>query len=288
MVGGGVNCLAYTGQSLYLTNWFVRRRGLALSIAFSGVGVGSIVLLPGSAADRRRRLAHRVHRARDSGARAVGAAQPAARRGPRHRACPGWCVWRTLVRICGEHRRITPGRRPTGLSAGHCAPALLVDRGRLFLGLFAWYAVQVHQTKYLTEVGFGRRSWLGARDGESGRGPGADPLGHLSDRIGREWVWTIGNLGFVICYLALLLIRSTRRHRCYGDDPRAGRAWLQPDLGDGPDPGRIFEGRTSAASSARSCLRRSSAARRDRGLPAPCTTGSAAIRQRSGLRQGAA
>src|SRR4051794_27105099 len=46
MVGGGVNCLAYTGQSLYLTNWFVRRRGLALSIAFSGVGVGSVTLLP--------------------------------------------------------------------------------------------------------------------------------------------------------------------------------------------------------------------------------------------------
>src|SRR5262249_34331636 len=38
--------LAYTGQSLYLTRWFVRRRGLALSIAFSGVGVGSVTLLP--------------------------------------------------------------------------------------------------------------------------------------------------------------------------------------------------------------------------------------------------
>jgi MFS family permease len=47
LVGGGVNCLAYTGQSLYLTNWFVRRRGLALSIAFSGVGIGSITILPG-------------------------------------------------------------------------------------------------------------------------------------------------------------------------------------------------------------------------------------------------
>src|SRR5216684_3496691 len=46
LVGGGINCLAYTGQSLYLTNWFVRRRGLALSIAFSGVGIGSIALLP--------------------------------------------------------------------------------------------------------------------------------------------------------------------------------------------------------------------------------------------------
>src|SRR5262247_2729095 len=46
LVGGGGNCLGYTGQSLYLPNWFVRRRGLALSLAFSGVGLGSIVLLP--------------------------------------------------------------------------------------------------------------------------------------------------------------------------------------------------------------------------------------------------
>jgi len=46
LVGGGVNLLAYTVQSLYLTSWFVRRRGLALSIAFSGVGIGSVTILP--------------------------------------------------------------------------------------------------------------------------------------------------------------------------------------------------------------------------------------------------
>ena len=32
--------------TLYLTNRFVRRRGLALSIAFSGVRIGSITILP--------------------------------------------------------------------------------------------------------------------------------------------------------------------------------------------------------------------------------------------------
>src|SRR5437667_5572115 len=46
LVGGGSICLSYTGQALFLPNWFVRRRGLALSVAFSGVGVGSIILLP--------------------------------------------------------------------------------------------------------------------------------------------------------------------------------------------------------------------------------------------------
>jgi MFS family permease len=46
LVGAGSVCLGYTGQGLYLPNWFVRRRGLAASIAYSGAGVGSIVLLP--------------------------------------------------------------------------------------------------------------------------------------------------------------------------------------------------------------------------------------------------
>src|SRR4029077_13996702 len=35
--GGGSVCLSYSGQSLFLPNWFVRRRGLAMSLAFSGV-----------------------------------------------------------------------------------------------------------------------------------------------------------------------------------------------------------------------------------------------------------
>src|SRR5919197_4664294 len=46
LVGGGANLMTYTTHTPFLPNWFVRRRGLAISIAFSGVGVGAIVLLP--------------------------------------------------------------------------------------------------------------------------------------------------------------------------------------------------------------------------------------------------
>ena len=46
LVGGGSVCVGYSGQSLFLPNWFVRRRGFAISLAFSGVGIGSIVLFP--------------------------------------------------------------------------------------------------------------------------------------------------------------------------------------------------------------------------------------------------
>jgi MFS family permease len=37
--------------------------------------------------------------------------------------------------------------------------------------------------------------------------PGQIALGHLSDRIGREWVWAIGSLGFGICALMLIALQ---------------------------------------------------------------------------------
>jgi MFS family permease len=46
LVAGGTMVVGYTGQALFLPNWFVRKRGLATGIAFSGVGVGSIMLFP--------------------------------------------------------------------------------------------------------------------------------------------------------------------------------------------------------------------------------------------------
>jgi MFS family permease len=76
-----------------------------------------------------------------------------------------------------------------------------------FGALFVWYAVQVHQTKYLTEIGFSASGAAWALGLVSLVAvPGQIALGHLSDRIGREWVWAIGNGGFVICCLALILL----------------------------------------------------------------------------------
>jgi MFS family permease len=46
LVVGGSVFVSYIGHSMPLPHWFVRRRGLATEIAFSGVGIGSIVLLP--------------------------------------------------------------------------------------------------------------------------------------------------------------------------------------------------------------------------------------------------
>jgi sugar phosphate permease len=61
-----------------------------------------------------------------------------------------------------------------------------------FCALFALYAVQVHQTEYLIEAGFTPlvAAWsLGIVSVVAI--PGQIGLGALSDRVGREWVWTV-------------------------------------------------------------------------------------------------
>src|SRR5262249_34075905 len=77
-----------------------------------------------------------------------------------------------------------------------------------FTALYGWYAVQIHQTKYLIEIGFtpGTAAWALGLVSLVGL-PGPVLLGHLSDRIGREWIWTTACLGFAICFASLIALQ---------------------------------------------------------------------------------
>ena len=207
--------MTYTAHSLFLPNWFVRRRGLAISVAFSGAGVGAIVLLPWlqtiigrdgwrASCTTMGLLVLLVigpltlllrRRPEDIGLLPDGASRTAAadeRRRASNVVDPAWAAieW-TLARASrtGRFWWIVLG---------------------YFCALFAWYAVQVHQTKYLIEVGFTPlvAAWsLGIVSVVAI--PGQIGLGALSDRIGREWVWTAACWRF-------------RRLLCRTDRPRAG------------------------------------------------------------------
>jgi len=215
LVGGGSVCLGYTGQGLFLPNWFVRRRGLAISVAFSGVGVGSIVLLPwlqtliGSMGWRTACWAMGglvlallaplnlllKRRPEDLGLQPDGDRSPHDGAGGGRAANVVDPAWAAVDWTLGRAVRTA---RFWWIALGY------------FSGLFAWYAVQVHQTKYLIEIGFSPTYAAWALGFVSLAGiPGQIALGHLSDRIGREWVWTVGALGFALCYVALLLLRHT-------------------------------------------------------------------------------
>ncbi len=212
LVGAGSICLGYSGQSLFLPNWFVARRGLAVGIAFAGVGVGSVTLLPWilTIIDRAgwRAAAFSVglillvvlvplnlllrKRPEDLGLRpdGDGAAAATAAPAPSNIVDPAWATvdW-TLARALRT-------RRFWWIALGY------------FCALYIWYAVQVHQTKYLVEIGFSSTTAAWALGLVSAFGiPGQIVLGHLSDRIGREWIWAIASFGFAICFAILMLLQ---------------------------------------------------------------------------------
>jgi MFS family permease len=214
MVGCGANLMTYTVHSQFLPNWFVTKRGLAISIAFAGAGIGAIVLLPWLqsiilgqgwrascwatgllvllALAPLNLLVRK--RPEDIGLLPDGASAPldeAGRRKSSNVVDPTWAAieW-TLAR------------------ASRTARFWWIVIG-YFCALVAWYAVQVHQTKYLTEVGYGPVVAAWALGAVSVIGiPGQIILGGLSDRIGREWIWTAGCAGFTICYAALIAMEQ--------------------------------------------------------------------------------
>lgn len=214
LVGGGANLMSFTAQSLYLPNWFLRRRGMAISIAFAGVGVGAIVLIPWL----------QIVIIND------GWRASCTLMGLLVIVVLGPINW--FVRQRPEDLGLLPDgdKQPTEQD-GRRSPSTIVDHrwaaidwtlarairtGRFwwialafFCAVFAWYAVQVHQTTYLIEVGFApliAASMLGIVSVVAI--PGQIGLGALSDRIGREWVWTAGCFGFAICYACLILLET--------------------------------------------------------------------------------
>ena len=214
LVGCGANLTSFTAHSLFLPNWFVRRRGLAISLAFSGVGIGAIVLLPwlqaiisehGWRASCRamgllvlfvlgplnllaRRRPEDIGLLPDGQSRGV---ETGTSRRHSNIVDPAWASVDWTV------ARASRTRRFWWIVLGY------------FCGLFAWYAVQVHQTEYLIEIGFSPlvAAWaLGAVSVVAI--PGQIILGALSDRIGREWAWSVGCFGFAICYAALIALEK--------------------------------------------------------------------------------
>jgi MFS family permease len=212
MVGAGSVCLGYSGQSLFLPNWFIRRRGLAIGIAFAGVGIGSVTLLPWV-----------QHLIEATGWRTACTAM-------------GLMVLIVLapINLLLHKRPEDIGLLPDGEAAPHATSARpvsnILDQAwaatdwtlpralrtarfwwialGYFCALYIWYAVQVHQTKYLLDIGFSPNVGVWALGVVSLLGiPGQIALGHLSDRIGREAIWAISSAGFAICFAALIALR---------------------------------------------------------------------------------
>jgi MFS family permease len=213
LVAGASVLVSYMGHALLLPNWFVRQRGLAMGIAFSGVGVGSFVLLPW--------LQGLIGQAGWRGACWTLAALLAVVLVPLNLVLPRRRPDELGLRPDGERVAARPGAGPAAdnvvdraWAATEWTLARAIRTSRFwwvfvgyFTGLFAWYAVQVHQTKYLLELGFTPTlaAYALGLVGLTGIA-GQIVWGHVSDRVGREWAWTASGVGYALCYAALLLL----------------------------------------------------------------------------------
>lgn len=216
LIVNGSMCMSYIVHSMFLTNWFVRNRGFAVGIAFSGVGVGALVLLPlfqhiidtngwrqaclqmaiiVCVAIIPLNLMFQRMRPEDMGLLPDGETRPTNDGAPQQTSADDLILNHAWVATDWTVARALSTVRFWAMFAA------------MFGGLFCWYGLQAHQTKFLIDRGFDpgfAATMLGlvAVFGIFG-GIG---IGALSDRIGRELAWTLSMAGFAVTAILFVLV----------------------------------------------------------------------------------
>ncbi|WP_339951515.1 MFS transporter [uncultured Albimonas sp.] len=232
----GSMAMSYISHSMFLPNWFVRNRGLAIGLAFAGVGVASVALLPAmqwlietegwraaclamaaitAVAIIPLNLAFQRTRPEDMGLLPDGETAPEPGDAPR--PVVDAVVDRKWAETDWTLALAIRTSRFWWVAAGY------------FCGLFIWYAIQVHQTRFLIDQGFGTGVAALALGMVAFFGiAGQIGVGALSDRWGREVGWTVAGVGYVGASVCLLLLDQA---------PSAALLWtmvvLQGLLGNG-------------------------------------------------------
>lgn len=209
LVGVGFAAMPMTAQASFLSNWFIRRRGLAIGIVASGIGAGIFLIVPlaqflvSTLGWRQAYLAlaaflffviaplNFIFQRRcpeDIGLSCDFGVSPRIATSGGHHSVKGndW----TLVEALQTFRFWT-----------FCICVLT--------GAIPLHMILIHQVAAVTDAGFSKE--LAALVlGLTGffTAPSMIFMGLISDRIGREWTYTFGSLAIISAMGLLLLIRD--------------------------------------------------------------------------------
>ncbi len=211
LVGLGFAALPMTSQATVISNWFIRKRGMAMGIAAAGIGAGIFVVVPATerlivglgwrnaymvlagfmlTAVVPLNLFFQRRRPQDMGLQPdFGATTVAETGGPRQVRDDGWNLARALRSF-----------RFWALAMG------------FLLGAIPVHLVLVHQVAAMVDAGFSRE--FGATVlGLTGFFTIFTMIGMgiLSDRVGREWAYTIGSAALVGGILVILFLDEMPR-----------------------------------------------------------------------------
>ncbi len=242
----GLAALALGMHGIVLSRWFIRKRGLAIGIAFAGTGIGTFIFSP---------LVEQL--IAQSGWRntyfVLGAIALSL-------LVPINAIWaRTRPQDLGllpDGDTIVRKRDPQHKPSAHTARTVFRDwrlwmlLGATFLALTAARMIVVHAVAHMVDVGF-TPLFAATVFGSVGavQAPATVVWGWVSDRIGRVWAFALGSICVIAAIGILLLLEGNANPAIawlfalafgLGDSSRTSLLnALTADLFEGPDFGTI-------------------------------------------------
>ena len=211
-MGVGFAALPMTSQATFLSNWFIRKRGMAIGTAASGIGLGILIVVPLT----QRLIATYGWRTAFfilAGVLAIGVAP----------------LNYFFQRQRPEEMNLKPdfGDPPVRPSVGHIkaagidGPSLKEALRRWRFWAFAFgvlagaiplHMVLIHQVAAVSDAGFSKElAAFGLGLIGLFTAPAMIFMGLLADRIGRQWSYLLGSASLMVGILLLMMITDASR-----------------------------------------------------------------------------
>lgn len=212
-MGVGFAALPMTSQATFLSNWFIRKRGMAIGAVASGIGLGILILVPWT----QWLIARYGWRAAFFTLAGLLAIVVAPLNYFFQRQRPEEM---DLKPDFGDSRYndAAPHGRAAGVDGPSLKDALRTWRFWAFAfgvlaGAIPLHMVLIHQVAAVSDAGFSKElAALGLGLIGLFTAPAMIFMGLLADRIGRQWLYVLGSVSFMIGVFLLMMITNSSQH----------------------------------------------------------------------------